>query len=110
DALPALVAVHRVVASAHGGDPGAGMYRGKAGLQVADERQRGRWWRVSSVEQRMDGHRRHTLAMCEVGERDQVAVIGVDATRPDERDGVEDTARSLRPVHRGVECRPAVER
>src|SRR4029078_3695332 len=89
DAVRARVAVHREVAAADGSDRGIRVRRAKALLERADEAQGRRRRRVPSVEQRMDADARDTLATGQLDERDEMAVVGVDAARTDEADEVE---------------------
>ena len=58
--VPAPVTIHGEVAAPDGGDPGIGMSGGEAILQVLDEAERGRRWRVPAVEQRVDPDARAT--------------------------------------------------
>ncbi len=58
DALPALVAVHRVVAAADRRDPGVGVRLGQPALEVGDEPEGRARRRVATVEQRVDADAR----------------------------------------------------
>ena len=82
--LPALVAVHRVVAAADGRDRRAGWAaasRASRSCMNASADDGG----VSRPSSRAWTASRGTPSRCaRLGERDQVAVVGVDAARPDE--------------------------
>ena len=91
DPLPPVVAIHGVVAPADRRDPGVGVGGGEPSLEVREECDRRAGRRVPAVEERMDAHRRNPLQRGQLGERDEVAVVGVDAARPDEADDVEAT-------------------
>jgi hypothetical protein len=90
--VPALVAIHREVAPPDGRDPGIGVRRGETGLEVGDEAERRARRRVATIEQRMDANGADTLPGGQLGERDEVTVVGMDAARADEPDHVERTA------------------
>ena len=83
---------------------GAGQLR----LEVADEAERRRGGRVAPVEQRVDADPRDPAARGQPDQREQVAVVRVDATGPDEPDRVEDPGLE-RAVARGEERRARVE-
>ena len=89
DALPAVVAVHRVVAPTDRGDRRVRVGDGEPALQVCDELERGSWRRVATVEERMDADPRDGLASGQGDQGDQVAVVRVDAPGADEADDVE---------------------
>src|SRR5207245_7225324 len=86
--LPALVAIHRVIATAHGRDPHVGMDLAKPLLEVFYEVDRGSRRCVATVEQRVDANRRHALASSKGNESHEVPIVRVDAARTDQRDRV----------------------
>ena len=108
-ALPSLVAVHRVVAAADGGDAGVGVDLRQAGLEVVHEPESGARGRVTAIEERVDLHGRHAEACRQLHERDEVAIMGMDAAGPDEADGVQATGL-LRALTGGEERGAGVER
>ena len=55
-------------------------------LEVRDQGRSRRWRRVAPVQQRMHLHVRDALPRGEGGDGHEVAVVGVDAARPDEAD------------------------
>ena len=89
DPLPAAVAVHREVAPADRRDRRAGVGVSQARLQVEHVPARRRGRRVATVEQRVDAHPGNALARGQLHERDEVAVIGMHAARPDQADDVQ---------------------
>ena len=109
DAVPALVAVHRPVAAADGRDAGIGVDGGEPRLEVPHEPEPRAGRRVAAVEQRMDAHGRDAEPRGELHERDEVAVVGVDAAGADQPDGVQ-PARLLRTLAGREERRPGEER
>ena len=90
DAVPAPVAVHRVVAAADRRDPGVGMGHGEAPLEV---RRRGRGPTAARVSRPSSSAWTRTAgtpcARRQLDEGDEVTVVGVDAARPDEADEVQ---------------------
>ena len=84
----------------------SGWAQRKAGLEVAHEPERRAGRRVAAVEQRVDPDRRDAEAGGELDERDEVPVVGVDAARPDQADGVQ-AARLLRALAGGDQRRAA---
>ncbi len=108
DPVPAAVAVHRPVATADRRDPRVRVRDSQAGLEVGDEAERRARRRVATVEQRVDADRGHTLSRGQLGERDEVPVVGVDAARADEADQVEPPVGPGR-ARAGLEERRALE-
>ena len=86
DTVPALVAVHGVVASADGRDTRRWVRSTEARLQIDEVPGRGPRWRVAAVEQAMDDDVADAQLVRHLGQRDQVPVVGVDAARADEAD------------------------
>ena len=86
-ALPALVAVHRVVAPDHGADP-AGAALAADGLDAGDRARAGRRRRVAPVGERVDHEVGHVPVRGERDERLEVLVGGVHAALGDEPDQV----------------------
>ena len=107
--LPALVAVHRVVATTHGRDRGARMDRREPTLEVRDEHERRARWRVPPVEQRVDRDPRHAPAGRQSREGDEMAVVRVNAAWPDQGDEVQDAAGLERSLAGRQEGRAFVE-
>src|SRR4051794_1618460 len=89
DPVPALVAVHGEIPAADRGDAGIRMCVPETPLQVRDEPHSGARGRVTAVEQGMDANPRHAPVTSELGEGDEVTIVGVDAARADETDHVE---------------------
>ena len=87
--LPAGVAVHRPVAPADRTDPRVGMRGRQPSLEVGDEPQRRGRRRIAAVEQRLDPHVPDALTGSERHERDEMAIVGMDATGTDQADDVE---------------------
>ena len=108
-AIPALVAVHREVAAADGRDPGILVALVELRLQRRHEVDRGARRRVTAIEQRVQPEDRHVLAPRELGEGDDVPVVGVHPARPDEPDDVEPALRLPRAAARIQERRPFEE-
>ena len=67
------------------------------------------WRRVAAIEQGMDPHGRDAVAGGELGKRDQMAVVGMDAARTDQADQVQPAVRSCRALARRDEGRPLEE-
>ena len=88
DALPALVAVHRVVAAGDGGDR-ARAELGDVRLQVAHEAARAVGRGVAPVGEGVDEDARQAAVACELQEGAQVVVAGVDAAVAQEAEEVE---------------------
>ena len=89
DPVPPAVAVHGPVPAPDRGDAGVRVGRSQPRLEVRDEVETRRRRRVAPVEQRVDPHTRHGQAGRQRDEGDEVAVVGMDATRPDEADDVQ---------------------
>ena len=103
--LPALVAVHPVVAAGDGGDAGA---LGDQLRQVAARRGRRD---VAPVGERVDeGALGHPLAPCQLEQRPQVVDVRVDAAVGDEPEQVDVAAALPRPAKRARERRALEER
>ena len=66
--------------------------------------------RVASVEQRVDADRGHPLPRRQLDQRDQVPVVGVDATRADKTDEVESPVGPCRTRARFEQCGALEER
>ena len=113
-AFPALVAIHRVVATADRRDPGVRVGHRKPPLEIADVAQRGPGWRVPPVEQGVNADRWDVLARGQLDERQEMAIVRVYAARPDEADQVQATrlARSIAgcPQGRTFEERAVLDR
>jgi hypothetical protein len=110
DPLPAVVAIHREVATADRCDAGVRMGGDQTRLQVADETQATRGRGIAPIEQRVDSDPRDPLASRELGEGDDVPVVGVDATRTDQTDDVQRAPSAPRVLARRDERRPGRER
>ena len=108
DPLPAPVAVHGVVAAADGCDADVRVHRSEPILESLHETQGRARWRVAAVEQRVDADGRDAEAGRQLHEGDEMTVVGMDAARPDEADGVE-AACLLRALARGQERRAGEE-
>ena len=93
DPVPAAVAIHRPVAAGDRGDVRVGVGRREPAFEVGDEADGGSRRRIAAIEQGVDPDARHAPPRREVGERDEVPVVGMDAARPDEADEVETAAR-----------------
>ena len=85
------------------------MDRRQACLEVAHEPEGGAGGRVAAVQQRVNPHGRHALARRQLHERDEVAVVGMNATGADEPHGVQ-APGLLRPLARRDERGSRVER
>src|SRR5207249_7324415 len=109
-ALPALVAVHGVVAAADRRDPGIRMGGRETRLEIPYESQGRAWRRVAAVEKSVNADLGDAVPGSQLGEGDEVAVVGVDAARSDQAHDVQAAARSGpdRPFA-GVEERRAAE-
>ena len=88
-ALPALVAVHAVVAAADHGDAGARVSRREARLEVGDEAVRRAGRRVATVEQPVDDDVPGAGSWASSRDGHRVAIDGVHAAGADEADEVQ---------------------
>ena len=87
-AIPALVAVHRVVAAAERGDEGAGHIRA-FGLESFERGARAARRRVAAIEEGVHGDARHAAARGEVEHGEDVRLVAVHAAGRDEAKQVE---------------------
>ena len=108
--VPALVAVHRVVAATDARDARVRVDLGEPRLEVRHEHVRRSRRRVPAVEQGVNADLGHAAAGREIGDGHEMAVGGVDAAGPDQAQEVESAAGSGRPIG-GLEQRgPPEER
>ncbi len=96
DSLPAVIPIHRVVAPTDARDPGSRMRIRETSLEIGDVAESRRRWRIAPVQQRVDKDPRDALAVGQVGQRHEMAIVGVDAARSDEADHAQDAPRLAR--------------
>ncbi len=110
DPVPPTVAIHRVVAPADRRNPDIGMDRRKSGLEVQHEPDGRTWWRVASIEQRMDPDTWDAQGRRQLDDRDEMTIVGVDPARTDQAHQVEAAVRSRGLQARRHECGSGRER
>ena len=101
--FPAMIAVHRVVASADRCNP-SDVDLGCLPLNCLEILLRALGRHIAAVEECMDPNLGQPLALCEFEHAEEMIVVAVDAARRDEPHDVQRSAARLHPAHNREQC------